>query len=605
MQSTRSLIIRPAIKQFSPVLPIQKAKKNSSVDVDYWLRFQTLIAKTLLKNSSQNSFKKWMEKYQEKTKRLFLISKDNDPKFLFSFVSINAHILEQFLESLCIDALPESLFKKIHERLENPKNQESRVVFKKIAEQASYLFRIEKMEFFLKESQLLLDGHISCFELSKNLEKLIFEQSLVYFSSGGVSKDALQRFLPVAALVPNLLVAEQHLREGFLDHIPVFKAYLDQLLGHDFDDISIFLNTSSLPGLSAICRSNREFLFVLEQESVGADFLLKLQDPLVVSISEGQVMVETAMIALLSNCAKIRFKYLEMIPKNLMRFEPNLLMIREQIDAVFFGLPLQECPYDGADFAERYAIKESNCFELLQLMITQRKPWLSKLFHLLSSSKNSVDELLQEKLPESFSYLLDLKGVIHNALLYLGNCQKLSTKIKPEFKATVSLFDKRRAESLFLGDIVGCCLATKGNRFHGILQRVVDLSMPIIAIEDVHKNIVGIAWGAVVRCEETQEVGYVNQFFEISAEHITSPTQQEQIVGALIQYMQLLCKTMSLNFLILNPMEYGMISNPKGFDLISSTLKRLSATIMKEDTLFFKAITDGKKLFYSVPLEDK
>ncbi len=100
---------------------------------------------------------------------------------------------------------------------------------------------------------------------------------------------------------------------------------------------------------------------------------------------------------------------------------------------------------------------------------------------------------------------------------------------------------------------------------------------------------------------------YQNSFkkFEISVEHITSPPQQEQIVGALIQYMQLLCKTMSLNFLLLNPMEYGMISNPKGFDLISSTLKRLSATIMKEDTLFFKAITDGKKLFYSVPLENK
>ena len=146
------------------------------------------------------------------------------------------------------------------------------------------------------------------------------------------------------------------------------------------------------------------------------------------------------------------------------------------------------------------------------------------------------------------------------------------SSIKPTY-IEIAQWSKDQIDTFFLGDEVGCCLATNGHQFQAIVQRRMDDAMLFhVATDKTTNKPVALIWLYLAETSDNQIVLMAN-FFEVKTKFGEDVYKRSALLNALLQFTnQYLDDNPGISGFYMNRLNYGW---NKG-DLDSYPVKPLS-----------------------------
>lgn len=192
--------------------------------------------------------------------------------------------------------------------------------------------------------------------------------------------------------------------------------------------------------------------------------------------------------------------------KTLERINKQLINYISQIDKKSKGENITVNNKPMIDFI----INQTNQ-KLLKELVTNLKllkPMLEGLIQNQSSTElQSVAEFNQ--------HAIDYINSLDNALTKEKTTQK-NENIKRQRKFRIVVWDKSDPKTLFLGNLLSCCLATDGAQFPAIIQRIIDCAMNMtIVIDEETKEPISGMWLYFAKDVTTGKPYLVANFIEM------------------------------------------------------------------------------------------
>lgn len=102
----------------------------------------------------------------------------------------------------------------------------------------------------------------------------------------------------------------------------------------------------------------------------------------------------------------------------------------------------------------------------------------------------------------------------------------------------VSQWDKAKADTFFLGDEVGCCLASTGARFSAMVQRRLDDAMLFHVVTDIHTGRpAALAWLYLAETDSNpSKLVLVANFFEVHTKYGVNDFVRKAILNSLLKF---------------------------------------------------------------------
>ncbi len=131
------------------------------------------------------------------------------------------------------------------------------------------------------------------------------------------------------------------------------------------------------------------------------------------------------------------------------------------------------------------------------------------------------------------------------------------TNIKP-LHIEISQWSKDQIDTFFLGDEVGCCLATNGYQFQAIVQRRMDDAMLFHVAKDKNTNKpIALIWLYLAETTDNQIVLMAN-FFEVKTKFGQDEYKRKALLNALLQFTnQYLVDNPGISGFYMNKLKYG------------------------------------------------
>lgn len=139
----------------------------------------------------------------------------------------------------------------------------------------------------------------------------------------------------------------------------------------------------------------------------------------------------------------------------------------------------------------------------------------------------------------------------------------LIKKNKPQSKNStyefhVEQWHKEKADTFFLGDNVGCCLATNNAQFQAIVQRRMDDAMLFhVAIDKKTQKPAALIWLYLAETANGQIVLMAN-FCEVNAKYATNSYLRQALLNGLLQFTHQYCEdNPKISAFYMNKLKYG------------------------------------------------
>ncbi|OGT54929.1 MAG: hypothetical protein A3F43_01090 [Gammaproteobacteria bacterium RIFCSPHIGHO2_12_FULL_42_10] len=132
-----------------------------------------------------------------------------------------------------------------------------------------------------------------------------------------------------------------------------------------------------------------------------------------------------------------------------------------------------------------------------------------------------------------------------------------NTNSKPTY-IEVAQWSKNKIDTFFLGNEVGCCLATNGSQFQAIVQRRMDDAMLFhVATDKTTNNPVALIWLYLAETSDRQIVLMAN-FFEVKTKFGVDSYKRRALLNALLQFTnQYLEDNPGIGGFYMNQLRYG------------------------------------------------
>lgn len=131
------------------------------------------------------------------------------------------------------------------------------------------------------------------------------------------------------------------------------------------------------------------------------------------------------------------------------------------------------------------------------------------------------------------------------------------TKISMHY-FSVEQWSKEKAMTFFLGDEVGCCLATTNSQFPAMVQRRMDDALLFhVAIDKITGRPAALIW---LYLAETQEgkIALVANFFEVNAKYAVNDNLRRALLNGLLKFTQQYCEdNPGIDAFYMNQLSYG------------------------------------------------
>lgn len=129
--------------------------------------------------------------------------------------------------------------------------------------------------------------------------------------------------------------------------------------------------------------------------------------------------------------------------------------------------------------------------------------------------------------------------------------------LSPPSVFTVKQWDKDHPRTFFLGDDVGCCLATDSFNFQAMVQRRMDDAMLMHTAVDQQGKVAAVVWLYFAQSHDEQ-IYLIGNFIDINARYGSQPELRKVIVDELLKFTDRYSKQIGLSnaYVLLDKMEY-------------------------------------------------
>jgi hypothetical protein len=150
-------------------------------------------------------------------------------------------------------------------------------------------------------------------------------------------------------------------------------------------------------------------------------------------------------------------------------------------------------------------------------------------------------------------------------------------KVKGEsaYFLTVKQWKKEDVATFFLGDQVGCCLATDNERFAAMVQRRMDDAMLFHTVVDQKTGkVISLIWLylAEIEREGKKELALIANFFEVQASHGQDQEMRLVLRDLLLRFTAQYMKETGISHFYMNELGYGYFKN----DLTAYPVKKVT-----------------------------
>ncbi|HHT0594559.1 TPA: hypothetical protein ACTXXA_003103 [Legionella anisa] len=123
---------------------------------------------------------------------------------------------------------------------------------------------------------------------------------------------------------------------------------------------------------------------------------------------------------------------------------------------------------------------------------------------------------------------------------------------------SVEQWSKEKLMTFFLGDEVGCCLATTSNQFQAMVQRRMDDALLFhVAVDQVTGRPAALIWLYLAETKEGKIVLMAN-FFEVNTKYAVNNTLRLSLLNGLLKFTEQYCKdNPGIDGFYMNPLSYG------------------------------------------------
>jgi hypothetical protein len=162
------------------------------------------------------------------------------------------------------------------------------------------------------------------------------------------------------------------------------------------------------------------------------------------------------------------------------------------------------------------------------------------------------------ELPPAF---FEFSGHVCDRFNVLNQKSLIAAPVKPDAQPhyfTVEQWPKERAMTFFLGDEVGCCLATNGPQFQAIVQRRMDDAMLFhVATDKTTGKPVALIWLYLAETSDNKIVLMAN-FFEVKAKFGQDEYKRKALLHILLQFTEhYLDDNPGISGFYMNKLKYG------------------------------------------------
>lgn len=184
---------------------------------------------------------------------------------------------------------------------------------------------------------------------------------------------------------------------------------------------------------------------------------------------------------------------------------------------------------------------------------------LEKICKILISLKGEQAELTETFFESATRFIAQYEGQYLLCLEQVGDTPqaKKVTLAKPAY-FRIEQWDKNDPSTFFLGDSVGCCLATDGENFSAMVQRRMDDAMLFHVVVDTKTGKpAALVW--LYFAQDLEKKMYlVGNFIEIAAKYGVVEDARQVIINALLCFTDQYCKDVNVEGgFIINQLRYG------------------------------------------------
>jgi len=151
---------------------------------------------------------------------------------------------------------------------------------------------------------------------------------------------------------------------------------------------------------------------------------------------------------------------------------------------------------------------------------------------------------------------------------------KIKAKEIKTYEFSVEQWKKDNIGTFFLGDEVGCCLATTGAQFQAIVQRRMDDALLFhVAIDKKTGRPAALIWLYLAETDD-KKIALVANFFEVNAKYATNESLRLALLNGLLEFTHIYCKdNPHISAFYMNKLSYGWnINDLNQYDMQSVTL---------------------------------
>ncbi|MDI9818478.1 MULTISPECIES: hypothetical protein [unclassified Legionella] len=183
------------------------------------------------------------------------------------------------------------------------------------------------------------------------------------------------------------------------------------------------------------------------------------------------------------------------------------------------------------------------------------KPHMKVLVDKIISNIRALDQHFAEtstQFKEFVQHTIDQVGLLKEE-------QKTNTPNKKSiFHFSVEQWPKDKIMTFFLGDEVGCCLATTNPQFQAMVQRRMDDALLFhVAVDKATNRPAALIWLYLAETEEGKIVLVAN-FFEVNTKYAVNETVRLALLNGLLQFTyQYLKSNPNINAFYMNRLSYG------------------------------------------------
>jgi len=337
-----------------------------------------------------------------------------------------------------------------------------------------------------------------------------------------------------------LVHANQQMKEDEYHAIFIHLLKLD-ILG---EDVSAFLHESKKEDAlgHSLSQHNQEIRRILEEKGILAKNAL--QYPKTYSF-----MIETAPQNPSDNMYAILWLYLTQLQKVILEMPPQEQNLQKKLDAII--------KYFEKIQTNINAIKSTDSSSLHVIADELSKEHNLNLVKIVLKNITAAEQHIE--LPPQFAR--DVKESWHNIETERDATKQIKTKKKSNAQPcyfTVEQWSKEKVETFFLGDHVGCCLATDGLQFQAMIQRRMDDACLFhVAIDQRTGKPAALAWLYLATTADGKTVLMAN-FFEVHTKYAKDETIRRGLLNGILEFThQYLKDNPKIDGFYMNKLNYG------------------------------------------------